>query len=385
MGNSWVWAVVAGLSLLIAITALTLAITITKRVSSRDPIAVPKFWRRVLRIRTVPPAAEALGMVRDGTQRVAFIANPTKTGIAEVREQALRACSIRYLPQPMWLWTTAEDPGTGQAQTALAQGVDLIVAVGGDGTVRAVAEAVAGTSVALAIVPMGTGNIFARNYDLPLEDIPALLRTALEGEERQVDVGRLELVKTTGDTQESTKHLFLVMAGAGLDAEMVSGANDRLKRRIGWLAYFLAAIRHMGERRITASVSVNGSKPLKAQIRTVLLANVGKLPGGFQLIPDASSEDGILDIATLDARAGIVGWTELFGNVVAQGVGFRQPQILKAWGASRIDHASGQEVEIIMEKTQPVQVDGELLGHATHLRAVVEAGVLKLRVPPQHP
>lgn len=377
---SWVTTAIAVVALVVACFAMALAATITKRVGTRDPIAVPPFWRRLLRIRPVPPTDEGFATVRDGHQRVAFVANPTKPGIAEVREQALRACSIRYLPQPMWLWTTEDDPGTGQARKAIEGGADVVVAVGGDGTVRAVAEALAGTDVALAIVPMGTGNIFARNYDLPLGDTPALLRTALEGTERRVDVGWLEI--TRGDSAASDgRHLFLVMAGAGLDAEMVSGANDRLKRKLGWLAYFFAAVKHLRERRITVSVAVDDHAPVKGQMRTVLLANVGKLPGGFQLIPDASAEDGILDIATLDARAGIVGWTELFGNVVAQGAGLRQPEILKAFGASRIDHASGRSVRIEMAQPQRVQVDGELVGRATRIEAEVDPHALVLRVP----
>src|SRR6187402_1456520 len=163
MTHAGIATIVAVVALVIAVSAMSLAATITRRVGVRDPIAVPKFWRRVLRIRPVPPVAEGFVQVRDGHQRVAFIANPTKAGMAEVREQALRACSIRYLPQPLWLYTTEEDPGTGQARKAIEGGADLVVAVGGDGTVRAVAEALSGTDIKLGIVPMGTGNLFARN------------------------------------------------------------------------------------------------------------------------------------------------------------------------------------------------------------------------------
>lgn len=374
--------IVAIVALIIAIAGLSLAGTITRRVGTRDPIAVPTFWRRVLRIRPVPLTAEGFTQIRDGHQRVAFIANPTKAGMAEVREQALRACSIRYLPQPLWLYTSEEDPGTGQARKAIEGGADLVVAVGGDGTVRAVAEAVAGTDVSLGILPMGTGNLFARNLDLPMGDIPGLLRTLLEGTDAKIDVGWLGLERSEARKSDPEEHLFLVMAGAGLDAEMVAGADDKLKRRIGWVAYFLAALQHMGERRMTATVSVNGSEPVKGQMRTVLLANVGSLPGGFTLIPDASVTDGKLDIATLDARAGIVGWTELFGTVIAQGAGLRQPDILKAYRASRIDHTRGVKFEIRMEQPQKVQIDGENLGRAVAITARVDPGALTVRVPP---
>ena len=105
-------------------------------------------------------------------QRIAFVANPTKAGVANLREQAMRACAIRYLPEPMWFTTTLDDPGIGQARRAVELGADLVVACGGDGTVRAVATGVAHSQASIGIIPMGTGNIFARNLGIPLQDPP---------------------------------------------------------------------------------------------------------------------------------------------------------------------------------------------------------------------
>ncbi|WP_062380912.1 diacylglycerol/lipid kinase family protein [Demequina pelophila] len=374
-------------ALAIALLALSLAVSVTRRVGLRDPIAVPPLWRRVLRIRTLPPVVAAAGAERaEAQERVAFIVNPTKAGVAELREQALRACAIRYLPQPLWFYTTEEDPGRGQTAEALAAGADVVVAVGGDGTVRAVAHTLAGTGVPLGIVPMGTGNLFARNLDLPLDDQAALLRAALEGAERPSDVGWIELDRPTGDEPErererdDRRHIFLVIAGAGLDAEMVAGANDQLKRRLGWVAYFYAALRHLGKR-MEAHISVDGAEPVESSMRTVLIANVGRLPGGLRLIPDASFHDGRLDVASIDARGGIVGWSELFGTVVSQGAGIRDPWLLRTWKTSRIDHVRGTRVEIRLRDPQKVQVDGDSLGHATRISARIQAQALTLRVP----
>ncbi len=373
--------VVALIALAMAIAALSLAIAMTRRIGLRDPVAVPPFWRRVLMVRPLPSMDLGEATARsDSGERVAFIVNPTKARVAELREQALRACAIRYLPQPMWFYTTADDPGAGQAREALAAGADLVVAVGGDGTVRAVAEAIAGTGVPMGILPMGTGNLFARNLDLPLDDTAALLRTVLEGAERTADVGWLELLRTPDGEGEGERHIFLVIAGAGLDAEMVAGADDQLKRRLGWFAYFFAAMRHLGKR-MEATISVDGAEPASSTMRTVLLANVGRLPAGLQLIPDASFDDGLLDVAAIDARGGVVGWTELFGVVVAKSSGIREPWILRVLKTSRIDYASGERVDIRMGEPQKVQVDGESLGRASRLRATVEPGALLLRVP----
>ena len=106
--------VIASVALLTGILAFALAATVTRRIGTRDPIAVPPFWRRVLGIRALPVAQMGdFAPAERGIEKVAFIANPTKPGMAEAREQALRACSIRYMPQPMWLFTTPEDPGGG--------------------------------------------------------------------------------------------------------------------------------------------------------------------------------------------------------------------------------------------------------------------------------
>ncbi|WP_062527132.1 diacylglycerol/lipid kinase family protein [Demequina rhizosphaerae] len=372
---------IALIALLIALFTLVLTVSVTRHIGKRDPVAVPRRWRRLLLIKPMPTMELGAATERsDARERVAFIANPTKDGVAELREQALRACAIRYLPQPMWLYTTPEDPGTEVTREAIAAGADLVVAVGGDGTVRAVAEGASGTGVPMAILPMGTGNLFARNLDLPLGDTPALLRTALEGSERRSDVGWLQLIRTPEGEGEGERHIFLVIAGAGLDAEMVAGANDRLKQRMGWVAYFFAAVRHLGKR-MEARITVDDGEPVTSRMRTVLLANVGKLPAGIQLIPDATYDDGNLDVATLDARGGIVGWTELFGTVVAQGAGIREPWLLRVWKTSRIDHVRGRTVEIKVTEPQKVQVDGESLGRATRIRAEIDPAALVLRVP----
>lgn len=373
--------VVAFVALVFGVAGFTLAATITRRVGSRDPIAVPPFWRRLLGIKALPmPLLGEFSPAKRGRQKVAFIANPTKQGVAEVREQALRACSIRYLPQPMWLYTTVEDAGQGATAKALEAGADIVVAIGGDGTVRAVAGVLAGTNVPLAIVPLGTGNLFARNLNLPLGDVPTLLRIALEGHDSRVDVGWLTLDRrASGDPEREP---FLVIAGAGMDAEMVAGADERLKRRFGWVAYFFAALKHLRARRISVEISVDGSEPVAGQLRSVLFANVGRLPGGLTVAPDASASDGALDVVSLDARAGIVGWTGLFGNVVAQGAGWRQPDIFKTYAASRIDHARGTTVTVTMQHPEPVQADGESLGMAKAVTARLDPGALVVRTAP---
>ena len=365
----------------VALLALVIVVSVTRQVGYRDPLNVPRVWRRLLWIR--PPDVgtfdEAPPMFTRN-QRIAFVANPTKDGVGSLREQAMRACAIRYLPEPMWFLTTEDDPGEGQARRALELGADVVVACGGDGTVRAVSTALAHSSATLGIVPMGTGNIFARNLEIPLNDSQAALRLAIDGEDKTVDVGWMD-VRTSPDlSEEPSSHLFLVIAGGGLDAEMVAGADDRLKRRLGWFAYFFAAVAHLGSKRIAAKITVDSEEPVESHMRTVLMGNVGRLPGGLQLIPDASATDGVLDVATLDARGGLVGWTELLGTVMAQNAGFTDPWWARILKASRIDHRQVRSVDVTFHQPQKVQVDGEVIGRATEITARVDPGALSVRV-----
>ena len=110
---------------------------------------------------------------------------------------------------------------------------DYLVAVGGDGTVRTVASAVSGTGHALGIVPIGTGNLFARNMGIPVDDIDAALTVATSHGSRLVDVGRLTLLD---DETTDHGHAFLIIAGIGFDALMIDDTDPELKKNISWLA-----------------------------------------------------------------------------------------------------------------------------------------------------
>src|ERR1700761_7595641 len=121
--------------------------------------------------------------------RAAVVVNPTKLDDGETfRKSVGQAMDDHGWDEPLWLETTPDDPGRGQAESAVAAGVSLVLAGGGDGTVTACAEGVAGAGVPLGIIPLGTGNLLARNLGLPLGAEEALA-VALDGRERAVDAG----------------------------------------------------------------------------------------------------------------------------------------------------------------------------------------------------
>ena len=105
-------------------------------------------------------------------------------------------------------------------------------ALGGDGTVRAVAQELVGTGVALGLLPGGTGNLLARNFGLPIDSLAAAAAAALSGQDRTIDVGWLVVdpdeSQRAGDLRSGADnvHCFTVMAGIGFDAEIMNDAPD---------------------------------------------------------------------------------------------------------------------------------------------------------------
>ncbi|MCL2091957.1 MAG: NAD(+)/NADH kinase [Micrococcales bacterium] len=334
----------------------------------------------VVRRRPVAAPSAAGPQTRSGpwVPRIAFVVNPSKPDGDAVRSQLLAACAERGLPDPLWLTTTVADPGGGQARAALKAGADVVVAVGGDGTVRAVAEVMVGSGVPMGLVPTGTGNLLARNVDVPVGDPAGALRAVVDGRDKTVDVGRLRVERRDAADWGPEEHMFVAIAGLGFDGALVADTDDDLKARVGWVAYFLAGFRHLHGTRHQVRVTRDDGEPQTAWVRSAMIGNCGRLPGGIVLLPDALLDDGLLDVAVVDTRGGLAGWAQLLGEVVLQGAGMRTALPAKI---GRIDHAQARRIHLEVTGSATLQVDGDLVGDVTALTAWVGPGALLLRVP----
>src|ERR1017187_6208873 len=156
---------------------------------------------------------------RPAMKRAAVVANPTKYDDKEkFRDLVCTAMSEHGWDEPLWLETTVDVPGTGQARAALAAGGDLVLASGGDGTGTACAAAIAGSGIPLGLIPSGTGNLLARNLGLPLELDQALV-VALAGADRPLDVGRANGKAFTQEAHGAGRILLLRAAPSARPAD----------------------------------------------------------------------------------------------------------------------------------------------------------------------
>ncbi|OLT14392.1 hypothetical protein BJF78_02850 [Pseudonocardia sp. CNS-139] len=295
-----------------------------------------------------------------------MVANPTKTEPG-TRRRIEEVCTGLGWAEPLWLETTVDDPGTGQARRAVERGADVVLACGGDGTVRAVAEALAGTGVAMGLVPAGTGNLLARTVGTP-DGVAAAARVALTGDDRKIDVGRVAV-----DDGED-EHVFLVMAGTGFDAAIMQNTPEALKVRVGPMAYVISGLRAMRGRRTRVTLTLDDGPPLRRRTRTVLVGNSGTLFGGLVLMPRATVDDGVLDVVSI-APNSLAGWVAVLGRVLTQ----------RRRGSRRVEHWQARTVVIRMDVPQPSQLDGDPVGDVQELRIRVDPAALVIRVPPVPP
>ena len=312
-----------------------------------------------------------------------MIVNPTKVDVRKLRAAVATAEHAAGWGKTIWFETTEEVTGRAVAGSAVRRGADVVIAAGGDGTVRAVAEGLRGTDVPLALLPAGTGNLLARNLELPLTDLEAAVKVAFSGTDRAIDLGIARIVRTDGDSSE---HAFLVMAGLGLDAKMIKHTSQKLKKAVGWLAYVDGIARSLPELRpLRVSYRLDDGPTRSMSAHTIIVGNCGLLPGGLLLMPEAKPDDGLLDIAALRPR-GPFGWAKVWRKVAWENGVLRKSAIGRrivdlSKDVRDVTYLRGRELALTVERAEEFQLDGDEFGEAESVRIWVEPGALTVRMP----
>ena len=263
--------------------------------------------------------------------------------------------------------TAAPGDARRLAAEAVADGFDLIVAAGGDGTVNEVLNGIGDAPngferVRLGVLPLGTVNVFARELKIPLrlERAWEILR---RGREMKIDLGCAEFF----ENGVRKKQFFAQLAGAGLDARAIELLDWPLKKKIGPLAYVVAGLKALREKK--PAITARGDARLTGENfsgELILIGN-GKFYGGpFWIFPPADLRDGILDVCIF-AR---VDFPTLFRCVPSFFARQRLPEkIVKRFRAEKF--------ELVCDSAAAFELDGEWVAN---LPATFSVEREKLRV-----
>lgn len=304
--------------------------------------------------------------------KLAVIYNPQKITLAQIKKPFQKLSSA-----PTFIATDKTSQGAKAAKAALADGNKKILVAGGDGTLRRVVQEVAGSSAAIGILPIGTGNILARNLKLPLT-LDAAVKRAVSGKPYEIDLGQARVIRSDGSLEE---YLFTGIAGVGMDARLMQNTQPELKKKIGWIAYIEGGIRSLPLKFEKFDVSLNDqTRTLKSY--SLLVGNVGLLPGAISMMPDARLDDGQLDMAAIGPRR-IWNWIDFFSRITWQNQVVRPLALGRKWmdataNVKTLENLSSSRIRIRPHHPAPIQLDGDPMGEVIEVEFAIKQKALKV-------
>jgi len=306
-------------------------------------------------------------------ESVTVVVNPVKVDVEEVRETLQDVARSAGINEPTIVETTEDDPGFGQTRAAVTGGGTLVCALGGDGTVRAVAQELVGTGVPLGLLPGGTGNLLARNLGGGVDSLEEAAEIAFTGRDRRIDIGWLIVDPTLEQRRglpgaADNVHCFTVMAGVGFDAQMMADAPEGVKDKVGWAAYVASGGKHLSDAPFSLDLTIDRGPVMTRKTRTVVVGNCGELTGGMVLLPDALVDDGLLDVATVSPES-LTQWIGVAARVLAH-----------RDDGPALERGNGRDITVRVDPPQLCEVDGDVLTEAATLRFVVQPSALAVRV-----
>lgn len=244
------------------------------------------------------------------------------------------------------------------ARKAAAEGARVVAAAGGDGTLNEVLNGLFGTSAALGVIPLGTGNDFARHVGIPA-DLDRAVEVLASGALRKVDVG------------ECNGRYFLNIAGCGFDAVVAARVNAGYRLLRGTPAYLAAVAQSLAAYRPAHMLIETDQERLDSDVMLCAIANTQSYGGGMRIAPEASIEDGLLDVCVV-RRVGRLEFLRAFPRV------FRGTHV----DHPKFTHFTARAVNIRSDVPLPVLVDGEVNG-TTPVVARIHPAAVAMVLPPR--
>jgi diacylglycerol kinase (ATP) len=251
--------------------------------------------------------------------------------------------------------TTCPGSAKDQAAEMAAAGCQIVIAAGGDGTVRDVMEGILHTDTALAILPLGTGNDFSRAIGAG-PDIESAIQALRTNQVKRIDVGKWQQGGRSGH--------FVNVAGCGFDAEVANRVNIGYRRLRGRTAYLAGIIQTLFSFRATNLSLVVDDELIYGRAMLCAFANATSYGGGMQIAPTADLDDGLLDLIIV----GELGKIEFLRSF---------PRLLKGTHLShpKVSHRRFRHLEVLSDPPVPILMDGELLRPGPLLVDVVPAAL----------
>ena len=304
--------------------------------------------------------------------KAALIVNPVARGAGEAIAAVLAAGVRLGLEPPKILPTSADHPGPAQARAALASGVERLIVAGGDGTLRNVAGVVAAAGsprcdTTMAIVPIGAGNLVARNLGIQPRRLDKAADVALTGAPRQLSVGWVSC-RVAGLWLPEVP--MLVVAGIGRDAEAIATTRPWLKRRAGWLAYAESGGRQALREAMPMSVGLDGEPPQALAAWSVLVAILPRLPMGVVAFPGVEPGTDIAQVLRVDLASPLE-----WGAVALKGLTHTTTPV------KALNYAPASTVFVEPAVPGPVQIDGDLIRDVEQMRVRLQAKAIYVASP----
>ncbi len=294
-------------------------------------------------------------------KNILVVLNPS----AGTKNPPLRTLN-HYFTQPGFDWDLkiTKDFGDGIEITrqAVKDGVDLVAAFGGDGTVMEVACGIKNTGIPMAILPSGTGNILTMELGIPhnIESACELIVNEELSRQRHIDLGI---------THDEDFPGFALRAGVGLEANLLEGTARDLKERYGIFAYLMGSVPAFRDIKESHYHLTLDGESMECNGLTCLIANAGNFGvPGLTLDPKVKIDDGLLDVFVI-SKMDLLGLFSLAASVVG--------------GSEKKDpahHWQAQSIKIEADPVQPTQADGEMWGKSP-VDISVNPGALNVIVP----
>jgi diacylglycerol kinase (ATP) len=278
------------------------------------------------------------------TFRVLIVFNPHAGQAAQLRSAIDRAAQIWTTAR--WLVELAPTESAGDAtriaRAAAAEGYDLVVAAGGDGTVNEIINGLVGTETAFAPLPAGTVNVWAREMGLPM-DVEQAARALLTADRRQIDLGRAK-------GKDCDRH-FLLMASVGFDAAVTQELCPTDKKRLGALAYLKqAAQMAWNYRGSKVYLRIDGQR-IRGPLLMTVIGNSQLYGGVVKFTAHALIDDGLLDVCVIQGRSMLGAPLRLLSVLI------------RAYNRDpKVKYFRAQHVSFIGKKSLSVQLDGDFIG-----------------------